>query len=67
MIDCIKTIRDRFIYEQFIIAASGFVIKADNNVVWGMFGEVCKSLGYSEKQVEDFLLKNQALVKHVFG
>lgn len=67
MIACVKTIGDHSIYEQFIIAASGFVMKANNNVGWGMFEEVCESLGYSEKQVEELLLKNQALVKHVFG
>ena len=67
MIACVKTINDRRVYEQFIIAASGFVMKANNNVGWGMFEEVCENLGYSEKQVEDLLLKNQALVKHVFG
>lgn len=67
MIACFKTIGDRFIYEQFIIAASGFVMKANNDIGWGLFEEVCESIGYSEVQVQDLLLKNKALVNHVFG
>lgn len=66
MIDCVKTIGDRSVYENLIIAASGLVFKANNDIAWGMYQEVCESLGYTETDVEELLKKTQALTNHFF-
>lgn len=63
----IKTIPDRHVIDTMIIAAFGFVRKANSEEALDLMGYVCETLGYTEHELDKLITKNSELMKINFG